>query len=527
MMITSTADLPDPANAAAMADASSLRTRFTSLRLGLSLSVRTKGLIVFCAVIVYSIAVAWFAFHQKNLLLGDFEGIQSGLETEAMLRQADASTFHAITAISANIEAPDREAGMRRIQMHQQLFLARQAVLTEKLPKGSPNASQVILAFEDANKDPSTGNLKRLAAALIEFEADLTRLTEQMQDHRRILSERYRQGADSAALTVFGLGSAGLVLLGAVIGLFFRRLAIDLHRLQNKALETVKGVRGQPIPITRRDEVGRLTMAINSMADTLDQHEKDLMLERQKYFHQEKMAAIGTLAAGITHEIGNPIAAIVGITQEMVERRAAIQGGCTAEACMECQPELIHAQTQRLAAITREISEFASPRVVEPQLLDLNAQLRSTASLIRYDKRLQHINLRFELDSQLPAVHGVADQLTQLIMNLLINAVDALDGVQGRAPTVTISSQVDGERACLVVADNGCGMGPGVLNRVFEAFFTTKPAGKGTGLGLSLCYSIAKTHGATIEIDSTPGIGTRVHVYFPLNSSLHSEACDI
>ena len=105
--------------------------------------------------------------------------------------------------------------------------------------------------------------------------------------------------------------------------------------------------------------------------------------------------------------------------------------------------------------------------------------------------------------------------------------VDALDGVQGRAPTITISSYADAERACLVIADNGCGMGQAVLNRVFEAFFTTKPAGKGTGLGLSLCYSIAKTHGATIEIDSTPGVGTRVHVFFPLNNSLHSEACDI
>jgi|CXWL01.1.fsa_nt_gi signal transduction histidine kinase len=527
MTITSSADLPQPTNPAVPADASTLRTRFASLRWGVGLSVRTKGLIVFCAVIGYSIAVAGFAFHQKSLLLSDFEGIQNALETEAMLRQVDASTFHAIAAISANIEASDREAGMRRIQMHQQLFLARHALLTRKFPAGSPNASQVLLAFEDANKNPSTVNLKYLTATLIEFEADLTRLTEQVQAHRRTVSERYRQGADSAALTVFGLGSAGLVVLGAVIGLFFRRLAIDLRRLQSKALETVNGVRGQPIPITRRDEVGRLTMAINSMADTLDQHEKDLMLERQKYFHQEKMAAIGTLAAGITHEIGNPIAAIVGITQEMIERRAAIQGGCSAEECLDCQPELIHAQTQRLAAITREISEFASPRVVEPQLLDLNAQLRSTASLIRYDKRLQHTTLRFELDSQLPAIHGVADQLTQLVMNLLINAVDALDGVQGRAPTITISSYADAERACLVIADNGCGMGQAVLNRVFEAFFTTKPAGKGTGLGLSLCYSIAKTHGATIEIDSTPGVGTRVHVFFPLNNSLHSEACDI
>ncbi|MDP2369647.1 sensor histidine kinase [Rhodoferax sp.] len=525
MNSTTSVEAPGTFDATANSGQRPIRERRATARLDLALSVRTKGLILFCTLIVYSVLIAWFAFHQKGLLLRDFEAIQSALETEAMLKQVDASTFHAIAAISANIDSSDREAGMRRIQMHHQLFLSRQAILVHQFPKGSPNASHLIAAFEAANKNPSTVNLKLLTAELIEWEADLTRLIERVQENRKTLSERYRQRADSSAMTVFWLGAMGLGLLGAVIGLFFRRLAIDLRSLRNKALETVNGVRGQPILITRRDEVGHLTTAINSMAHTLDRHEKDLMLERQKYFHQEKMAAIGTLAAGITHEIGNPIAAISGIAQEMVERRAAGPSSCTSETCMGCQPELIYAQTLRLAAITREISDFASPRVVEPQLLDLNAQLRSTASLIRYDKRLQHITLRFELDSQLPAIHGVADQLTQVIMNLLINAVDALEGVQGRTPTITIATSADAHRAWMVIADNGCGMGSGVLNRVFEAFFTTKPAGKGTGLGLSLCYSIAKTHGATIEIDSTPGVGTRVHVYFPLNNSLHSEAC--
>ena len=527
MNSTTSIETPGAFEATANAGPQPFRERRAADRLGLALSVRTKGLLVFCTLIVYSVLIAWFAFHQKDLLLRDFEEIQSALETEAMLKQVDISTFHAIAAISANIDSSDREEGMRRIQMHQQLFLSRQATLVQQFPKGSPNAAHLIVAFEVANKDPSTNNLKRLTSELLEWESDLTRLIEQVQDNRKTLSERYRQRSDSSAMTVFWLGTMGLVLLGAAIGLFFRRLAIDLRSLQNKALETVNGIRGQPIPVTRHDEVGHLTTAINSMADTLDRHEKDLMLERQKYFHQEKMAAIGTLAAGITHEIGNPIAAISGIAQEMVERRAASQTGCGSETCFGCQPELIYAQTLRLAAITREISDFASPRVVEPQLLDLNAQLRSTTSLIRYDKRLQHITVRFELDSQLPAIHGVADQLTQMTMNLLINAVDALEGVQGRTPTITIATNANAERAWMLVADNGCGMGPGVLNRVFEAFFTTKPAGKGTGLGLSLCYSIAKTHGATIEIDSTPGVGTRVQVFFPLNNSLRSEACDL
>lgn len=488
------------------------------------LSIRTKGLIVFAALMVYSVVIALFVFHQKNLLLHEFEEIQGALETEAMLKQADVSTFHAVMAIFANIDASDQAAGMQRIRMHHQSLLHRHAELSARLPNASLNGADLNAAWEEANKDSSRANLNRVIVELIKTKNNLALLTEQVQERRKSLSERYRTQSDSVAMTTFLLGMLGLGLLGAIIGLFFRRLTDDLRTLQSRALEIVKGFRGIPIAITRHDEVGQLMIAVNNMAETLDRRERELMLERQKYFHQEKMAAIGALAAGVSHEIGNPIAAICGIAQEMVARRKESQAGCLASNCHDCRPDLIYAQTQRLAAITREISEFASPRATQPEFLDLNAQLRSTSSLIRYDKRLQHVTLRLDLDSQLPAIYGVADQLTQLIMNLLINAMDALESVQGRKSTIAISTRADAESVCVSIEDNGDGIDSETLSRVFEAFFTTKPTGKGTGLGLSLCYSIAKKHGGTIEIDSTPGTGTRVRVFFPLNDMAYNEA---
>ena len=319
-------------------------------------------------------------------------------------------------------------------------------------------------------------------------------------------------------MTIVLLGTLGLLLLGATIGLFFRRLTIALRVLQTAALDTVRGVRGKPIVVTRQDEVGQLMVAVNSMAATLDLKQQELLFERQKYFHQEKMAAIGVLSAGISHEIGNPIAAISGVAQEMLERRSVSRLTGLQEKCFGCQPELIIEQAARLAAITREIAEFASPLAVEPQLLDLNAQLRSTASLIRYDRRLSKIRLKFDLDSQLPAIYGVASQLTQMIMNLVINAMDALEGIQDRTPTITITTSLETANIRLMISDNGMGIDEQILNRVFEAFFTTKSAGKGTGLGLSLCYSIAQAHGGSIEIESKLGVGTQVTVIFPLKT---------
>ena len=485
-------------------------------------SIRTKGLMVFAALMIYTLVVDAFVYQQKELLLRDFDEIQQTLEAEGLLKQVDVSTFHTVMAIFANFDAPDRGAGLQRIAMHQQSILSRHAELVSRLPKSELSVVNMNAVWNDVRQDPSRNNLNRLVVELIKIKNSIGALTEQSQDRRKQLSERYRTHSDSVAITTFMLGMLGLALLGAIIGLFFRRLTDDLRTLQTRALDIVKGYRGAPIPVTRHDEVGQLISAVNGMERALDTREKELMVERQKYFHQEKMAAIGTLAAGVAHEIGNPIAAISGIAQEMAERKME-----KLKACHECRPDLIYAQTQRLTAITREISEFASPQAVEPQFLDLNGQLRSTSSLIRYDKRLQRVALKLDLDDQLPAIYGVADQLTQLIMNLLINAMDALDGIQGRAAAITISTRSDQERIAMTVEDNGHGMDQATLMRVFEAFFTTKPAGKGTGLGLSLCYSIMKKHGGTIEMESTPGVGTRVQVFFPLSETAYNQANSI
>ena len=453
-------------------------------------SVRTKGMVVFAGLIVYSILIALFVFHQKNLLLREFEGIQKSLEVDSALKQVDVAAFDAVMTVFANIDAQDRAAGMSRIHAHHQLLMNKHAALAALLPESKPSLRGLDEAMGEAARNPSNANMNRLIRELVRSKNELTRLSEEFQEKRRRTPERYRNQSDSVALTTLMLGVLGLGFLGVIAGLFFRRLTDDLRLLQARALDIVKGYRGEPIPIRRQDEVGQLMEAVNHMASALDIREKELMVERQKYFHQEKMAAIGTLAAGLAHEIGNPIAAISGIAQEMSERRDADSHPCGADYCRPCHPELILIQTARLAAITREISEFASPQTAEPQLLDLNALLLSTSTLLRYDKRLERVDLQLDLDRQLPAVYGVADQLSQVIMNLLINAMDALEEVRDRQPAIKVSTYRDGERACMAVEDNGHGMEKDIVGRVFEAFFTTKPAGKGTGLGLALCYSI-------------------------------------
>jgi len=196
----------------------------------------------------------------------------------------------------------------------------------------------------------------------------------------------------------------------------------------------------------------------------------ELETTRQKYFHQDKMAAIGQLAAGILHEVGNPI-----------------------------------------------IADFASPKPRERDLLDLNGLLRSVTGLLTYDPRFSSIGVELQLDKNLPAIVGVADQLTQVFMNLLINAMDACSSLGRGKNNIVLKTEFDGDRVHISVKDFGCGMSNETLEHAREAFFTTKSVGQGTGLGLPLCDTIISEHEGEFIIESEEGKGTLVHVYLPVD----------
>ena len=239
--------------------------------------------------------------------------------------------------------------------------------------------------------------------------------------------------------------------------------------------------------------------------------ETELEETRQKYFHQEKMAAIGTLAAGIVHEIGNPIAAISGLIHDMCDD----PDNSTLDEENRDNLTMVLDHVGRLINITRDVSEFSNPHEDEVHLLDLNNLIGKTCRLMRHDKRLTSVEIRLDLDQQLPAVFGIGDHLVQVFMNLIINAADAVGEVDSRAGIIEVNSRLDGNMIQVTVRDNGCGMTEESLERATEAFYTTKSMGKGTGLGLSLCHSIISAHNGTLKIDSKLGEGSVINVYIP------------
>jgi len=167
----------------------------------------------------------------------------------------------------------------------------------------------------------------------------------------------------------------------------------------------------------------------------------------------------------------------------------------------------------------RQMATLTAPRSPEPELLNLNALVQSTCGFIRYDSRFRKIQFEEILDHDLPAITAVSDHITQILMNLLINAADAFDGDCDVGDCrIRIATRILGDEIALSVTDNGRGMTPDVLARAFDESFTTKPAGQGRGIGLFVCKSLIEADGGRIEIASIPGQGTTATIHIPLRT---------
>jgi signal transduction histidine kinase len=301
-----------------------------------------------------------------------------------------------------------------------------------------------------------------------------------------------------------------------VILVFFTRLARDLQRLQSRASDIVSGYSGPPLPNRRRDEVGGLIEAVNRMQGDLRRWEQQQEISRQQRFHQEKMAAVGSMAAAIGHEVSNPIAAIAGVAQFLIDETRE-DSHRLSQLAHDFGVQILR-QTERISLIMRQLASLTHHQSPEPELLDLNALAKSTGGFIGYDKRFRGIEFVYALEHELPAVHLVADHMTQVLMNLLINAADAMEDREAcaSAPRITITTAMVGERVLLAVSDTGHGMTAEVRARAFEESFSTKPAGRGRGLGLFLCKTLVEQAGGQIAIDSAPGFGTTIRLSLPI-----------
>jgi len=227
--------------------------------------------------------------------------------------------------------------------------------------------------------------------------------------------------------------------------------------------------------------------------------------------HQEKMAAFGLLAAGVAHEIGNPLTSLSSLVQYVERKR------CDESVCQEETFSLIRLHIDRIANIVREMVDFAHPPKYEWYPTQINDVIQSAIGIAKYDPRGKDVEVKTFLDPEIPLITLVPDQLLQVCLNIILNAFDAM----GSGGELSITSKQVEEKVEIAFKDNGPGMSEEIMKHVFEPFFTTKEVGKGTGLGLSVSYGIIKNFGGEILVESQIGKGTTFTVVLPLRENRH------
>jgi len=234
---------------------------------------------------------------------------------------------------------------------------------------------------------------------------------------------------------------------------------------------------------------------------------------QQRLGQAEKLAAIGQLAAGVMHEINNPLATILACAEALSHRTGDLQPADRQSA--EEYLKIIDAEVLRCRRIVDGLLDFSRAKPGTKRPVDVNAVVEQTLFLLKYHERFKRLTVARELTPELPRVNADPERLIQSFMALMLNAMDAMNS----RGTLTVRSGINPERQDEVMVefiDQGTGIAPQDLPKIFEPFYTTKPQGRGTGLGLSICYGIISDLRGRIAVESQVGVGTDFKVYLPV-----------
>jgi signal transduction histidine kinase len=291
--------------------------------------------------------------------------------------------------------------------------------------------------------------------------------------------------------------------------LVMRIISRPLQRITLAAVQVSNGEYGTEVDLrSSNDEIGLLANSFNEMSRKMADDIEQLRALNEQLIRTEKLASLGTLSAGVAHEVNNPLASISSLIQIMQNKQNLDDE--TKE-----KLRLISTQITRITQVTKDMMDFARVRPAAKSAVDANELLETSIRLASFDREFQRLKIVKNYDENLPKVFADSDQLQQVFLNLILNARDAMN--ENGELSIETSQTVD--NITVQIADNGSGIDESNLKQIFDPFFTTKPAGKGTGLGLAVCYGIITAHGGKIEVLPNRESGTRFIINLPLGLS--------
>lgn len=295
----------------------------------------------------------------------------------------------------------------------------------------------------------------------------------------------------------------GIVAGGIFLGIWLtHKIVRPLKSLKEGAFRVGQGDFGHRVPVTSRDEIGELTETFNQMSSRLAESVEKIKEAQQQLLRSEKLSALGQLSAGLAHELKNPLTSIKMIIE-------AIQEDPQETTCQDL--DILLKEIRLMDGILTRFLEFARPGTLHRQPVDLAGLVEEVLELMRRELEEGKITVDFSVPRAAVVVWVDRSKIKQALLNLILNARQAMSG-GGRLRIWADPNGTEGQ-VCLNIEDNGNGIAPQAIDRVFDPFYTTKE--KGVGLGLSIVYSILKEHGGRVAVQSAEGRSTLFQVYLP------------
>ncbi|HEX5052127.1 MAG TPA: HAMP domain-containing sensor histidine kinase [Planctomycetota bacterium] len=331
------------------------------------------------------------------------------------------------------------------------------------------------------------------------------------QESREIGAELDERSENmSQVLLVLALASVATV---ACLGwLLLRRVLQPVRDLREAAVRLGRGELDVPMPVRHRDELGDLAMAFQSMATQLQQSreqlERRVEQRSREVLRTAKLAQLGTLAAGIAHEINNPLASIAACAEGLLRD---VGRGEAAPEHLQQYLQILRKEAMRARDITTRLLRFAHSEGQRRERVWLGTEVREVSALFAHQFADAGVQLQIDVPDPGPALLGDAAEWRQVLFNLLRNALDA----SPRGGRIFVRCGTESGRCWLAIEDEGAGFGPQHMDRLFEPFFTTKEPGRGTGLGLAIVHRIVTAHGGTITAENRDPHGARLCIRVP------------
>jgi signal transduction histidine kinase len=288
--------------------------------------------------------------------------------------------------------------------------------------------------------------------------------------------------------------------------LIVRTISRPLQRITVAAIKVIDGEYGTEVNLRKsNDEIGLLSQSFNEMSRKMASDIEQLKQLNQQLIRTEKLAAMGTLSAGVAHEVNNPLASISSLIQ-MVLQKGEIDNNSKEKL------NLIQTQIQRISQVTKDMMDFARVRPAANAPVNINKIIKTCLRLAGFDKSFQKLTILKDFQEDMPEVFGDSDQLQQVFLNLFLNSRDAMP----KGGQLSIKTLHKDQRIIVEIEDTGVGIEKDDLKKIFDPFFTNKTTGKGTGLGLAVCYGIITAHDGKIEVQSQNSKGTIFTVSLPV-----------